>query len=73
MCVIYFVRSEDIEAKPECSKNEEFDRCYAHCEEKCGTNKKCSTTCTPGCRCIYGFAREKSGKCIKHSDCRKYP
>ena len=55
-----------------CEENEKFTDCQT-CETKCGGNiYECVPKCVPGCTCDQKYARDpKTGKCIKHSDCRK--
>ncbi|KAK6758237.1 hypothetical protein RB195_015824 [Necator americanus] len=54
-----------------CSENELWRNCSSKCEPTCDNrNPRCSSVCgPPKCQCDRGFFRNRSGRCVRPSEC----
>ncbi|KIH48252.1 trypsin Inhibitor like cysteine rich domain protein [Ancylostoma duodenale] len=54
-----------------CPINESWRNCSSKCEPTCDNkNPRCSKECgEPKCQCDRGLVRNRSGKCVRPSDC----
>ncbi|EYC24273.1 hypothetical protein Y032_0014g2413 [Ancylostoma ceylanicum] len=65
-------REQDVPPQPvRCPKNESWRNCSSRCEPTCDNrNPTCDKSCgKPKCQCDPGFVRNRSGKCVRPSNC----
>ncbi|KAK6059151.1 trypsin Inhibitor like cysteine rich domain protein [Cooperia oncophora] len=57
--------------QPRCPRNESWRTCSTQCEPTCSNrNPTCNKACgQPKCQCDPGFFRNRSGSCVRSSEC----